>query len=112
MWWWWLVVVEKGEAAVKVAAAAAAIERAVRLRVLDVFGCHRLALDAPSNRAPPPSPRNYRRVVKKSAYCHPGATGIQSVYVPQFPPSFQLTLMVTSHFSLVAEHRTCKSFSL
>ena len=109
MWWWWLVV-EKGEAAVKVAAAAAAIDRAVRLRVRCFGGCHRLLLDAPST--PPPSPRNYRGVVKKSAYCHAGPTGIHSVYVPQFPPSFQLTLMVTSHFSLVAEHRTCKSFSL
>ena len=60
----WLVV-EKGEAvAVKVAAtAAAATDRAVACASL-MFCWRRLLLDAPSNRAPPPSPRNHRRLVE------------------------------------------------
>ena len=106
MWWWWLVV-EKGEAAVKVAAtAAAAIDRAVACAVLDVLLSSQCCAVQPR---PSPQPEKSSTSRGKSTYCHAAAPCIHSVYVPQFPPSFQLTLMVTSHFSLVAEHRTCNA---
>ena len=104
MWWWWLVVVEKGEAAVKVAAAAA-IDRAVACASLLASPAPRCAVQP----RPSPQPEKSSTSRGKSTYCNAAAPCIHSVYVPQFPPSFQLTLMVTSHFSLVAEHRTCNA---